>query len=89
MAERQPAQAFELVLREVDGREAVYEYWVTLSGRKHGFHRYSLASGTGSIDGAQRTTETDLSIARHLAGVITREYRDQGELPQYVRRDYW
>lgn len=82
-----PAQAFELVLREVDGSQAVYEYWVSLSGRRHGFHRYNLDSGAGEVQGT--ANETDLSIAKHLAGVITRAYRDEGELPQYVRRDYW
>ncbi len=80
---------FELVLKERDDKQAIYETWVTLSQQAHGFHRYEIDKGVCHRIDKSRLSDCDMSIANRIAGAITRAYRERGELPERITREYW
>lgn len=80
---------FELVLKEADDKQAIYETWVQLSSQTHGFHRYVIDQGICHRIDKPRPTNCDLSLASRIADAISRAYREQGRLPERITREYW
>ena len=91
MAEQQQdGGGFQLVLIERDDRQAIYETWVRLSTEVHGFHRYSLDTGTCERIDKPRPTSCDLSVANRMGSVIKRAIEGHGgDVPDRIEREYW